>query len=405
MNATNVLPDEKLELNEADIKKAKVGDTLWDAKVKGLHLRVLATKKTFYLYFRTKSGIQRKPKIGDYGSISLSQARKVAGEMLTEVGAGRDPGQTRIDAKNEANLTDLWDEYWKRHGKKKKSADEDERLWKKNLAPLAKKRLSEIDYSEVADLHEDLTENNGGTTANRTLALLSTMFNFALAPLEWTDKNPCKGVARNKETKRKRYMAASEAARIAAVLHSKIELFPAGVAFIYLLILTGARKSEIANAKWDQLHGNKLILTDHKTDQDGEARVIQLPQAAVDVLAKLPKTTGTITGITSPRTMWETVRVEAGCPDLRLHDLRHSFASVAIGLGKTLAQVGELLGHKDSQTTKRYSHLMDEAAAMVAGEIGVRIMATLGMAEAQNPPADAGGSPSSATVVVQGSVT
>ncbi|MEI7614913.1 MAG: integrase family protein, partial [Betaproteobacteria bacterium] len=285
MNATNVLPSEKLELNETDIKKAKPGDTLWDIKYKGLHLRVQATKKTYYLYYRTKAGVQRKPKIGDYGSISLAQARKVAGEILTEVGAGRDPGQTRIDAKNEATLTDLWDEYWKRHGKKKKSSDEDERLWLKNLAPLAKKRLSEIDYSEVADLHEDLTENNGGTTANRTVALLSTMFSFAIAPLEWTEKNPCKGVARNKETKRKRYMAPQEAARIAAVLHSKIDSFPAGVAFIYLLILTGARKSEIANARWDQLHGNKLILTDHKTDQDGEARVIQLPQAALDVVA------------------------------------------------------------------------------------------------------------------------
>ncbi len=405
MVATNTLPDQKLELCEADIKKAKPGDTLWDAKIKGLHLRVQATKKTFYLYYRTKAGVQRKPKLGDYGSITLAQARKVAGEILTEVGAGRDPGQTIINAKNEATLTDLWDEYWKRHGKKKKSSDEDERLWKKNLEPLAGKRLSEIDYSAVADLHEDITKNKGGTTANRTVALLSTMFSFAQAPLEWTDKNPCKGVTRNKETKRKRYMAPQEAARIAAVLHSKVELFPAGVAFIYLLILTGARKSEIANARWDQLHGNKLVLTEHKTDQNGEARVIQLPQAALDVLEKLPKTTGSITGITSPRTMWETVRVEAGCPDLRLHDLRHSFASVAIGLGKTLAQVGELLGHKDNQTTKRYTHLMDEAASLVAGEIGVRIMATLGMAEVQNPPADAGGSPSSATVVGEGSLT
>ena len=382
--ATNVLPSPK-DLNEKAIKAAKPGDTLWDANVKGLHLRAMATKKVFYLYYRTKAGIQRKPPLGAYGSITLTQAREMAKGMLAIVGTGGDPSKGFADARNEKTVADLWDEFYKRRGSKKKSHAEDERLWLKKCQCIAKKRLSELDYGSMADLHEAISED-APISANRTIALLKTMFNFAIKPLEWTDSNPCVGVEMNRENKRKRYMTAAEAATIYSLLEKKGATDPAGAAFVWLLILTGARRGEIAKAKWNQVQGNAIVLSEHKTDGSGKDRVIQLTQAALDVLGRLPRTTGTITGILSPRTMWETIRTEADCPDLRLHDLRHSFASAGISAGLTLAQIGELLGQSNTETTKRYAHLMDEAAALAATSTTDIIMERMRPRTAALPP-------------------
>lgn len=354
------------KLSEQSIKAAKPGDILRDATIAGLHLRCFTESKGYYLYFRTKAGQARRPKLGNYGSITLAQARRMAQEMLAEVGAGRDPVAERHAQKAESTLAELWDEYWKRHGCKKKSGDQDARLWRLHIKPvLADRRLSSIGYTHLDDLHEELKSKP--ILANRVLALLSKMFSFAYAPLEWTeDRNPAKSVKRFREKKRKRYMRGEEAARIAEALQRESFANPASVAFIYLLILTGARKSEIANAKWSQIDGGRLILQEHKTEASGHDRTIILPKQALDVLAKMPRTSGTITGIKSPQAIWEKIRRQAGCPDLRLHDLRHSFASAAIAAGLTLAQIGELLGHNSTQTTARYAHLVEEAAQAAA---------------------------------------
>lgn len=362
-----------MELNDTNIKAAPIGSTLRDGKITGLHLTVKPTTRAFYLYYRTKAGVERRPKLGDYGTITLAQARKVAQEMLAKVALGEDPSLQRQEAKLEATLEDLWKEYWKRHGSKKKSSSEDERIWNSYVKPKlgANTRLSHIDYVTVADLHEGMDDTP--IQANRVLSLLSKMYNFAIAPLRWTKDNPCKGVKRFKEDKRKRYMKGDEPQRIATLLDKEKANAPASVAFIYLLILTGARSSEIAAAKWEWLDGNVLRMPDSKTGY----RQVYLPEPAMEVIRALPVTKGTITGIKSPRKLWERVREKAGCPDLRLHDLRHSFASAAIAAGYTLAQIGELLGHSSAQTTQRYAHLVEEAAVSAATNTADRIVAAM----------------------------
>lgn len=365
-----------MELNERNIKAAKPGDVLNDATVRGLHLRVTDTKKSFLLFYRTKAGQQRRPKLGDYGSITLAQARKVAQELLAEVAAGRDPSKARADAKAEPTVTDLWEEYYKRHASKIKSGPTYQRQWRLHVEPrLGKMKVKSVGFSHVADLHEAMAGTP--TEANRVMAMVSGMFNFARRPLEWIERNPVEGVKRNREVKRKRYMKGEEAARIADVLLREADENPASVAFLYLLILTGARRGEIAKAKWSDLEGNRLVLREHKTDRTGEDRYIYLPQPAMEVLHKLPRTSGTITGILTPQKLWERLRVEAGCPDLRMHDLRHSFASSALAAGLSLAQIGELLGHKSTQTTKRYAHLVEEVAAAAATATADRILADM----------------------------
>jgi integrase len=353
----------KLELNEKNIKGAQPGDVLRDTLVKGLELHVLATCKSFKLYYRTKAGKERRPKLGDFGDITLAQARKAAQALLAEVALGKDPSQANQAARAEATLKDLWDKFWTEHAQSKKSGSQDKWVWTKLVEPkLGSRKLSELDYDVLAGFMKG--EEHRPVAANRAMALISTMFQFAIGPFKmFAGESPTKPIKRYPENKRRRYMALKEAQAIARELNKEARDNPASVSFIQLLILSGARRGEIAKATWSQLHGNRLILDEHKTDGDGELRIINLPEAAMEVLAMLPRTEGTITGIKNPSALWQKIRTAAGCPDLRLHDLRHSFASAAIEAGLTLEQIGELLGHKDPTTTKRYSHLMDEAAA------------------------------------------
>lgn len=380
-----------MKLDEQAIKAAQPGDVLRDPAIKGLHLRCFPASKAFYLYYRTKTGQERKPKLGEYGAITLTQARRVAREMLAEVAAGRDPSKERSDERAEPTMADLWAEYDKRHASKIKSGKTYARQWRLHVEPrFGRMKVKDVTYSMIADMHDDMAATP--TEANRVLAFVSGMFNFAIRPLEWIDRNPVEGVKRNKENKRKRYMKGEEAARISEILHREAKDNPASVAFLYLLILTGARRGEIAKAKWSNLEGNRLVLGEHKTDRTGDDRYIYLPQPAMEVIERLPRNSGTITGILTPQKLWERLRVEAGCPDLRMHDLRHSFASAALSAGLSLAQIGELLGHKSTQTTKRYAHLVEEVAAAAATATADRILASM-----KKAPAFAGANPTKST--------
>lgn len=372
-----------MELNDKNIRDAKPGDTLVDDKVSGLSLRVFPLKKSFYLYYRTKDGTQRRPKIGDYKYMSVAQARIVAKTMLSKVQLGSDPSGEAKASKEDHTVRELWEafkfHYENNRRKKVKSLtwEQYQRSYRLYIEPrFANKKITAITYTDVSMMMAELS--NKPVTANRAQMLFSQMFNFAVDPLDWLVKNPISKVERYQEVSRKRYMEGEEAARISEILFRDRNKHPAEIAFIYLLILTGARSSEIKNAKWSMIQGNKIVLKEHKTDRLGDDRIVRLPATAMEILDKLPQVEGgTITGIKSPGYYWEKVRREAGCPDLRLHDLRHSFASAALSAGLSLAQIGELLGHKSAQTTKRYAHLVDETAEAAATVAADHIMSQM----------------------------
>jgi integrase len=365
-------------LSEANIKTAAPGAILRDDSISGLHLRAFANRKSFYLYFRTKAGLERRPKLGDHGVITLTQARDAAKKMLAQVALGGDPVAVIESKRNEPILSDLWTEYWKRHGAKKKSGGEDQRRWDALIKPrFGHHKLSSITYSNMSDFHDSMTKNNGPVEANRTMALLSKMYSFAFRPLQWFEgSNPCAGVRRNKETKRKRKASREEVVRMIARLRRELDgPHCASASFILLLMLTGARSGEIAHTRWRDIQGNRILLDEHKTDDGGYARIIYLPPAAVALLQNyLPVTNGTITGILSPKKFWSRICREENLPDLHLHDLRRTFASIALSTGQvTLEQVMQLLGHTNAQTSKVYAHLLEDSAtalvSMVAGHI------------------------------------
>jgi len=150
------------------------------------------------------------------------------------------------------------------------------------------------------------------------------------------------------------------------------QIYQKSVAFIWLLILTGARKGEIAKAKWTDLVGNTLIIKDHKTDRYGEDRIIHLTPMALDIINEQDRSSEYILGIKAPRRTWETIKQAVGLEDIRLHDIRHSYASWSLQK-INLSEVGNLLGHRDQATTQRYAHIHQDKAIANANLVGEHI--------------------------------
>lgn len=364
-----------MDLSSAALTSASPGEILRDKSVAGLHVRVTTAGKRFYLYFRTRGGVERRPKLGDFPTMTLAQARQVAKDMLLEVAKGNDPMAIRQAARVAPTVAELLDKYESDYAPRRKSGPAAVKLLRKHLEKLADTKVAEVTHADIDGLHAGLKKSP--VLANRVVAYASKMFSLA-ERWEYRPKNsnPCHGVERFPEKKRKRYMSIDEAKAVAAELTKESKKNPASVAFLMLLILTGARKGEIAAARWEWLDGTVLRLPDEVTKTPD--REVYLPPSAMAVLNQLPRTTGTITGLLDPKKVWEKVRVAAKCPDLRMHDLRHSFASAAVSAGLSLTQIGELLGHSSTQTTKRYAHLVEDAAHDAAARTAETIQARLG---------------------------
>lgn len=362
----------------ASIKAALPGAVLNDDQVRGLHLRAFPTSKAFYLFYRTKGGTQRRPRIGSWPTMTLTQARELAREMLARVARGEDPSGDFQKEKVAPTMVEVWSAYSAEH-KDQRAYEGYQIQWRLYIGKrYANEKVASISFEDVRLLHRSLSTKP--YQANRTLALMSVLLNYA-ETRGWRPlgSNPCCHVERFPEKKRRRIMSAEEALRLGLALREEEAKNPAAVAFIYLLAFTGARKGEIAAAKWSQLQGDKLVLTEHKTDRTGDDRVIHLPPQVVEILERIPRTSGAIMGIKTPRNVWIKIREKAGCPDLRIHDLRRSFASAALSDGVPLGQVGELLGHRSAQTTKGYAYLMDDAAKVAAAKAATTMAGMLGL--------------------------
>lgn len=365
-----------MELSASALTAAKPGTILRDKTVPGLHAKITATRRRFYLYFRTKAGVERRPKIGEHPLMTVAQARAIAKDMLLEVAKGNDPSAQRQAERLAPTVSEAIDKYEREHAPKRKSGAAAVKLLRNYLEPkLGSEKVASIDHRHIHELHAALSRKTP-FLANRVVQHASKLFNLCVVPWQYRaadQLNPCKGLERNPEPKRKRYMTPAEAKAVADALDKYKAEFPQAVAYIYLLILTGTRRGEIWEARWEWLDGNVLRLPDSKTG----AKDVFLPPPAMEIIDQLPRTCGTITGIGPPYKLWYKVRKEAKCPDLRLHDLRHSFASAALAQGLTLEQIGELLGHASTQTTKRYAHLVDATAHAAAARTASAVLAGL----------------------------
>jgi integrase len=366
------------------------GQTVWDAKVGGFGVRRQRRNSAYFVKYRDLDGRQRWHTIAKHGAIdkqgrpwSADRARKEAKRVLGLVLDDRDPAAARDEAEAEPTLAEFCErymaEYAAHHQKDRTRADHRDRLNRQILPVLRDLKLTEINRAHIAKLHAKLGPA-GQVAANRAIDLLSAILNWAERVGERPDNsNPCRYVKRYPEKPRERLVTAEELARLGDVLADRKEDWRA-VAAIQLLMFTGGRVSEILSLQWDWIYAGRGLarLPDSKTG----AKSLYLPPPALAVLDELPRLNnspfvlpgdragGHFIGLSHP---WQRIRKVAGLDDVRLHDLRHLVASVAVASGDSLYIVGKLLGHRVAATTARYSHLAPDPVLAVATRTAQRI--------------------------------
>ena len=310
--------------------------------------------------------------------------------LLGEVVRGDDPVDLKRAERSDVTFAAFADRYLREHAdlhKKPRSAELDRWLLRTHILPaIGSRRLGDVSRSDVARLHRNLARTP--IAANRVLGLTAAMMTLAERwGLRQEGGNPCRNIEKFKERSRERFLSEAEIARLGEAL-GEAEADgapPAAVAALRLLILTGARKGEILGLQWRWVSFERslLELPDSKTG----AKVIYLNAPAAALLAGLPRIDGNPYVLPGDRAAshlvniektWRRVRHAAGLDDVRLHDLRHSFAAVGASAGFSLPLLGALLGHAEVATTQRYAHLANDPVRQANEAIGARIVAALG---------------------------
>ena len=363
----------------------------WDRELPGFGVRVRASGRKFFVaQYRAKCR-SRRMTLGPVTAFAPEEARRRAMALLSEAKGGGDPAAQRDADRKAATVKALGerflDEYVPAHCKPS-TAYEYRRSVEFFIDPrIGRRKVAEIQRSDIAELHHGLRKTP--YQANRTLGVLSKIFNLAeMWGLRPDGSNPCLHVKRFKEEKRERFLSAEEFQRLGAVLDEILEdgsETRSAVAAIRLLMLTGCRLSEIQRLRWEHvdLEAGELRLPDTKTG----GRAVPLAPSAVRLLESLPREEDNpwvIAGkkpgshLTDLQHPWRRIRARAELDDVRIHDLRHSFASRALALGEGLPMIGKLLGHTQVQTTARYAHLARDTVKASAARIGDSIENDLG---------------------------
>ncbi len=402
------------KLTKSSIDKAIPQDRdyfLWDSELKGFGIKIAkGGRKSYVCKYRVGSGRSaptRRMTIGAHGSPwTVEQARAEARKLLGRAANGEDPAREKQEEKKQITVAQLCDLYLENGiGTKKPSTISTDRgRIERHIKPLiGKMKVQEVSRANVKRFLQDVANGKtsidkktglrgraivtgGKGTATRTVGLLGGIFSYAL-DCGLIEVNPVHGVKRFPDRKGQRYLSQQELVKLGRALSDGESngLNPQSLAILKLLIFTGARKSEIERLQWDavDIQGGYLRLEDSKTGQ----KTILLNAGALETLSNIPRLDGSAFVFRAHRgngyyqgtpKVWRFVRNMAGLDDVRLHDLRHSFASIAVSGGASLPIIGALLGHTDSATTQRYAHLHDDPLKAASEAVSGKIAAALG---------------------------
>lgn len=363
----------------------------WDDELKGFGLRVWPSGRKVYIVKCRIRGRQRRITLGSHGPVTAEQARIGAFKILSGAKDGGDPARERDRVRRAPTVREFGERFLTEHvAARCKPITEREyrRAVELYINPaLGTRKVPDIERKDIAELHHKWRHTP--YQANRTLSVLSKMFNLAeVWGFRVDGSNPCRHVKKYPEQKRERFLSPEEFGRIGAALRaveSDGSETPAAIAALRLLMLTGCRLNEILQLKWDyvDLSSRELRLPDSKTG----AKVVHFGKAAANVLktiGRVDENPYVIIGkklgshLTDLEHPWQRIRAKAKLADVRIHDLRHSYASGALALGEGLPMIGRLLGHTQVQTTARYAHLAQapvrHAAMRVSDMIAAAVM-------------------------------
>ena len=364
---------------------------LWDENIPGFGLRVMPSgRKSFVVQYRAGRR-PRRMSLGPSTVLTCDQARTRAITIIAAVKNGEDPAAVRAANRNAATVSDLAERFDKEHiavRLKASTAKEYRGNLRRFILPaLGRLAVPEITRADVAKFHHDL--RHIPYQANRCLEVVSKMFVLAeMWGLRPDGSNPRKHIRKYPEEKRERFLSAAELRRIGDVLREMeiegIEL-PSAILAARMLILTGCRLGEIMSLKWEYVDFNEhaLRLPDSKSGK----KTVHLGTPAVECLQTAQRIhgnpwviTGTLPGksLSDMQPFWQRTRARAGLKDVRIHDLRHTFASTAVASGQGLPMIGKLLGHTQVQTTARYAHLAADPVRCAADSVATSLREALG---------------------------
>ncbi len=356
-----------------------------DQKTKGLVLEIRPTGgKTYYLRYVDQRGRTRQIKLADQQDVSLAQARALADSLRNRVAVGEDPNELKAVARSTPTLNEFFHNSYLPFVKGyKRSWDCDERMFRNHIAPkLGTKFLDEITKDDIITLHRQRRESGAApASANRLVVILRYMLNLAI---RWETpglvKNPTLNVTQFEEhNKRERFLTNEEAQRLYQIV--KLSDNKMLQYIVAMLILTGARKREVLDAKWedfDLVHQSWRI----PMTKSGKPRHVPMSNGVLVLLNTIPHYDNCPFVFPNPKTRkpfvtvfvaWNTARKQAGLAEVRMHDLRHSFASFLVNNGRSLYEVQKILGHTQIKTTQRYAHLAQETLLDAANTITVSL--------------------------------
>lgn len=366
--------------------KGRPRETTWIGVEHGFGIRHYASGRNVYIVQTRMAGKVKTVTIGPASVLTLHQATIVARRVIAYAQVGQDPAKERKRIRSAPRFDDYLDEYWSRWSARWKPSTYATNGKYRRLyidGSFAGVFIDELNEAHVTTWFADLNNRIGPGGANRVMTILNHMLNKAE---NWgyrlENTNPCRAVRFNRKRKCERFLSAAELGRLGAVL-TRVRagddpVRATAATAITLLLLTGCRLSEITTLQWPDVRGHRLKLRDSKTGP----RVVWLGDEARALIDDIPRVRNNPwvfwnTRYRRPlRTIdyyWRELRSEAGFGRVRLHDLRHTFASHAAMNKETLPMIGRLLGHSNPQSTARYAHLDDEHVLDAAEQIGAAI--------------------------------